>query len=337
MANKQDKEKLYDKPHPSSQPNKSSEQNTWLMPAKKRKFLHSGSGSGRDTSNADSTRYKNPKRRIQITSGNQNTDTEGLKKGETILNLKALINEHVIGSCKIEDLEEKTKKLMSSDENIQGLETRMHALLHEFKKDKNEKKKDEAMRLGFRLSGLLSKIMYLKRNDEDMIKKFQVLKNSLQWVSEGTKSDEIQRYLDFLKFFDEKIWKKQKPKNKQELTKGRTARRKEAGPHQGREQENIDGQILLLLNEIFRLELFWMHQELLNSEMPRKDALPSLEAELQKCKKKIIEMEPVLNRLLAPPVDELNMMMEDKETEVINLMRCKLWNQLKKSRKAKKD
>ncbi|EEF31646.1 conserved hypothetical protein [Ricinus communis] len=226
--------------------------------------------------------------------------------------LRALFKKHV--DIKFVEFDEKTIRFINEDKSIQGLEAKIHALLcqdddKDFKNDKIKSKKcflewlkefdgsdadketlkslkNRAIVKGVNLSRALVDIMFFMSYEkyEEMLETFLVLEASLEWVLKGETSVVIHRILEILQTADIKL----RNKKHSEMVDN---------PSAGKEVITLeirgsftDDMIFRLLKEIFRLELFWVHQGLPDSKDSLMGVIPSLAADIIECETVLIEV-----------------------------------------------
>ncbi|EEF35207.1 conserved hypothetical protein [Ricinus communis] len=107
--------------------------------------------------------------------------------------------------------------------------------------------------------------MFLNSKTEGVRAKFQVLGDSLKWVSQGEDSVVIKRFLDLLHTTDT-IMSHKKENESLERKAMLMLEEEEAAGFEGNinqelEEDVTDKPILGLLKEICRLELFWMIED----------------------------------------------------------------------------
>ncbi|EEF38077.1 conserved hypothetical protein [Ricinus communis] len=260
----------------------------------------------------------------------------GSKEQVNFEKLKALLDAPV--NCSIRQLHDKINRFSSEESMaIQGPEFKIQALLHDgdqdykdFKNaDQGESKKisfldclkefDESDDVGYEtLKALKTRavnhgkdifymiivLMFLKSKTDGLMAKFQVFGDALKWVFQGENTVVVKRLLHLLQIADPIMSHKKEDESKKQKAVLILGEEEAEGLFGGTidqelEHDFTDNPILELLKVIFRLELFWTG----DSKMPSvEEAIPKLEADMEKCEEASGRIELELKALLDPPV-----------------------------------
>ncbi|EEF31647.1 conserved hypothetical protein [Ricinus communis] len=239
-------------------------------------------------------------------------ESEGTEPEANSKNLGAFLDEPV--KINFQEFTEKTARLVGQDNGIEGLEAKIHALFcqdedQDFKNDESESKrcflewlkefdgsdadkatlerlKNRAIVEGNNLSRHLVDTVFLMSHHkyDEMLERIRVLETSLEWVLEGERSVVIHRVLEILRAPDIRL----RNKNPFEMADC-------PGVGQGViKMEDLDDIIFRLLKEIFRLELFWVHQRFPDSKDSFMGAIPSLVDDIDECETVSVEIATVI-------------------------------------------